>query len=40
MIFAARLWLHYGITKIRDDLYIHFLSVLIIIGIIVRSKEA
>jgi len=40
MVFVTRLWLHYGITNIRDDLYIHFMSVLIIIGIIVRSKEA
>ena len=40
MVFVTRLWLHYGITNIRDDLYIHFMSVLIIVGIIVRSKEA
>lgn len=40
ILFALRLWSHYGIGKIRDDLYIHFISVLMIIAIIVRSKEA
>jgi hypothetical protein len=39
ILFAVRLWSHYGIGKIRDDLYIHFVSVLLIICIIVRSKE-
>lgn len=39
LLFVIRLWIHYGITKIRDDLYIHFITVVVIIGIIVRSKE-
>jgi len=39
-VFAARLWSHYGIAKIKDDLYIHFSSVVLIISIIVRSKES
>ena len=39
LLFTGRLWSHYGIGKIRDDLYIHFVSVLLIISIIVRSKE-
>ena len=39
LLFTLRLWTHYGPYKIRDDLYIHFLTVVVIIGIIVRSKE-
>lgn len=39
IIFTLRLWSHYGAGKIRDDLYVHFFSVVIIIGIIVRTKE-
>jgi hypothetical protein len=40
VLFTGRLWLHYGASGIRDDLYIHFLSAVMIIGIIVRAKEA
>lgn len=39
-IFTLRLWSHYGLAKIRDDLYVHFISCLMVISIIVRAKEA
>ena len=39
-LFVLRLWSHYGLSKVGDDLYIHFVSVLMIIGIILKSKEA
>jgi len=32
------MWLHY--EKIRDDLYVHSISSLIVISIMVRSKES
>lgn len=40
LLFYLRLWSHFGVSKIRNDVYIHFLTVIIIIGIIVRSKES
>lgn len=40
ILFTLRLWSHYGMTRIRDDLYIHFVTVVTIVGIIVKSKEA
>ncbi|TNV86645.1 hypothetical protein FGO68_gene11630 [Halteria grandinella] len=39
-LFIIRLWIHFGMSRIRDDLYIHFITVVTIIGIIVRSKES
>ena len=40
LLFYLRLVCHFGQAKIRNDLYIHFLTVIIIIAIIVRAKES
>jgi hypothetical protein len=37
-LYIGRMWLHY--EKIRDDLYVHSISSLIVISIMVRSKES
>ena len=38
VLYIGRMWIHYEL--IRDDLYVHSASVLIVIAIMVRSKEA
>lgn len=40
LLFIIRMWLHFGIENVRNDVYIHFLTVVIIIGMIVRTKES
>ena len=40
LLFVFRMWIHFGLSNVRNDVYIHFLTVVIIIGIIVRTKES
>lgn len=40
LIFYIRILNHFGVEKVRNDLYIHFFVTVVILSIIVRQKEA